>query len=515
MRWLSRLLVVLIVCIIAIAVPSVPAQAICVPYGIELSPKSGPPETEVTVYGHDFAEDRLVDIYYDGTRVATGRTDSGGDFIITFTVPEGGTGPYEVEADLMYTKVHAYFTVKPGLIVSPEKGPVGTTVAVKGQGFAKNEEDIELMYYTNDSYETIGRRIQANAQGSWETSFQIPPSTRGEHKIGAQGDVSRAYEVADAIFRVTAEISIDKSSGIVGDTITMTGNRFTANEKGIKILFGGEAVVTGIKANSHGYWEKSFKVPNMPTGTYSVNAEGEWTNQEDITALSFEIKSYIVLSTTAGYVGMDLTVTGHGFAANEDVVIMYDGSLVATAETDDTGNFEVTFSVPESRYGEHQVTVGYSADNAASAIFTMESEPPPLPQLVSPANGSRLGFMGKVAPTFEWSAVSDDSGVRYSLQIATSADVAATGEFVDPLVSVEVLAETSYTLDETDALPYGTYYWIVQAVDGAENESGWTAARSLRVGLLPRWGLIAIIVAAVVLLIALIRALVIRRRYYY
>ena len=126
----------------------------------------------------------------------------------------------------------------------------------------------------------------------------------------------------------------------------------------------------------------------------------------------------------------------------------------------------------------------------------MESDPPPIPQLVSPENRSRLRFMGKVAPTFEWSAVSDDSGVRYSLQIATSADVAAAGEFVDPLVSVEVLAETSYTLAETDALPYGTYYWIVQAVDGAENESGWTAAHSFRVGLLPRWGLIAIIVGS-------------------
>jgi hypothetical protein len=55
----------------------------------------------------------------------------------------------------------------------------------------------------------------------------------------------------------------------------------------------------------------------------------------------------------------------------------------------------------------------------------------------------------------------------------------------------------------------------VQAVDGVENESGWTAAHSFRVGFLPLWGLIAVIVAIVMLIIALIRALVIRRRYYY
>jgi len=54
----------------------------------------------------------------------------------------------------------------------------------------------------------------------------------------------------------------------------------------------------------------------------------------------------------------------------------------------------------------------------------------------------------------------------------------------------------------------------VQAVDGADNESDWTEARSFRAGLLPRWGLIAAIVAAVVLFAALIRALIRRQSLY-
>jgi len=165
-------------------------------------------------------------------------------------------------------------------------------------------------------------------------------------------------------------------------------------------------------------------------------------------------------------VGTDLTVTGQGFAANRDVSITYDGSQVATAETNDKGSFDVAFPVAESEYGEHKVAAGYGEENHANAIFTMESEPPPVPTLISPSNKSRLGFMGEVTPTFEWSEVSDDSGVRYSLQIATSADVTATGEFVEPMVSVAGLVETSYTLEETEALPLGTYYWIVPAPVG-------------------------------------------------
>jgi len=516
MRLLPRVLVVLVLCFIAIAMPPAPAQAaICVPWGIELSPKYGPPGTEVTVSGRDFAENTLVDIYYDGTIITTDRTDSSGDFTLRFTITEDCRGPYEVFADVGYTSADAYFIVMPGLTVSPEEGSVGTTVTVEGRGFARNEEDIALMYYLNGSYKTMESNIVANAKGSWETSFQIPSSSRGEHKLDAEGDVSKLYEVIDAIFRVTAEISIDESSGIVGDTITMTGSKFAVNEKGIQILFDGQAVVTDIEADGGGDWEASFQVPEMPAGDYSVTADGEQTLEEDVSELSFEILPDIVLSPDEGYVDTALTVTGQGFATNRDVSITYDGSQVATAETNDKGSFDVAFPVPESEYGEHKVAAGYGEENHANAIFTMESEPPSAPTLISPSNRSRMGFTGKMTPTFEWSEVSDDSGVRYNLQIATSANVTAAGEFVEPMVSVAGLVETSYTLAETEALPPGSYYWIVQAVDGAENESGWTAARSFRVGLMPLWGLIAAIAGAVVLLLLLIRALVIRRGIYY
>jgi len=519
MKLLPRLVIVLVVCLIAIALPAVPAQAQCGEPVIELSPGSGVPGTEVAVDGQFFDAGKPIDIYYAGTRIATGRTDSSGDFTLHFTIPEGCTGPYEVHAkvgaDVGYDTADSYLTVKPGLTVSPGKGPAGTTVTVKGRGFAKNEGDIELMYYLNGNYDMIEGHIIANANGSWERSFPIPLSTKGEHKLDAQGAVSKLYEVVDATFEVTAQLSMDKSSGIVGESITMTGSKFTAYEKNIQILFAGEAVVTDIKANAQGYWEKSFNVPEMPAGEYSVTAEGEQTKKEDIIALSFQIEPVVVLSPAEGHVGTDLAVTGHGFATNEDVLIMYDGGQVATATTNDQGSFDVSFLVRESQYGDHRVIVGYAGENHASAIFTVESDPPDTPTLMSPANRSRVGLIGKETPTFQWSAVSDDSGVHYRLQIAANDNVTGTGEFAHPILSITGLTETNYTLDETEALPHGTYYWIVQAVDGAQNESGWTSARSFRAGLLPRWAFIVIIVAIVVLILALIRAAVIRRRYYY
>jgi len=221
---------------------------------------------------------------------------------------------------------------------------------------------------------------------------------------------------------------------------------------------------------------------------------------------------YTTLDPDNGHVGTNLTVTGYRFATNANVVIEYDGIQKATATTDDNGNFGVNFVVPESQRGARQVTARDAAGNNGTAIFTMESVPPPVPEVKSPSNGTRVGLIAKVTPTFEWSAVSDESGVYYSLQIATSKNVTNSGEFVDPIVSVSNITGTNYTLNATDALPYGTYYWIVRAVDGAENAGNWTAPRSFRAGLLALWTFIVIIVAIAVLILTLVYFLIIRRR---
>ncbi len=525
MRLLCRLLVVLVVYLVAIALPATPAQADSEGPYITLSQFSGVPGDTVRVNGYNFTANTWVDIYYclntacltaDRIWRAEVKTDGDGDFRVTFTIPESYTGVHEVRVYIASLQATAEFTVKPGLTVSPEKGPVGTTVTVEGHGFAQDERNIELRYYLNSTYETVASNIRADDYGSWQKTFQIPPSAKGSHKIDAKGADSTFAAVKDATFEVTPGISLDKSSGSVGESITMTGSGFAANERDIKILFAGQAMVTDIRADAVGYWEEDFEVPEMPKGTYTVTADGERTKKEDITALSFEIKPGIVLSPDEGHVGMDLTVAGRGFAANKNVAIKYDDSQVETTETNNKGSFEVSFVVPESQHGEHQVTAEDAAGNNATAIFIMESDPPAdTPELISPADGSRVGFIGKIRPTFEWSEISDDSGVYYSLQIATSANVTATGEFADPIVSKERLVGTNYTLNATEALAYGTYYWIVQAVDRAGNAGNWTTACSFRAGVMPLWGFILSIVGAAALIGTAVYFFIIRRRIYY
>lgn len=501
MRLIPRLVIVFVLCLVIIGLRPLPAQAqnMCRYPEIRLSARSGLPGDVLTVYGWEFQPGDYVDIYYDETKIDHRLTDSAGAFDITFTVPESPTGDHMVRAVAVDENIEreARFTVRPGLTISPERGPVGTNVTVQGRGFAGYETRIEVRYYPNGFYETVADNIEADVRGSWEASFEIPPSTRGEYTIAALGAVNILVRaVKSAVFEVGPGIMIDETSGSAGQRIEVSASGFTPNERGIRILFDGEAAATGILADDRGYWEESFHLPELPQGEYSLTAEGDRTRKEEIGELTFQIKPAIVLRPDQGHVGMNVTAAGRGFPADEEVVILYDGSPIATATADAQGSFDADFSVPESRHGERPVVAGHDTANHATAIFTMESNPPQTPELVSPRDGRRVGFFGKVRPTLEWLEVLDDSGVRYSLQVATSADF--TQESV--LASVTGLTGTSYTLPGAEALPNGTYYWRVQSVDGAENESGWTGASSFRAGRLPLWAFIVIIVFLALLL---------------
>jgi hypothetical protein len=382
MRLIFRVAIALILCLVAVALPAEPTRANGAQ--ISLSPDDGVPGEEVRVYGYNFtAEARLYVYYYpDGDRIQLARveTDDDGDFRVDVVIPDSYTGAHDVYAE-DEDDIYAYadFDVEPGLTVDPEEGPVGTDVTIEGHGFAEDEEDIEVRYYLDGNYTTIADNIEADEDGWWEVDFQIPTSDQGNHEIDAQGDDSSFAEVHDVTFEVMPSVSLDKYSGSVGESITMKGNGFVANERDITILFDGEAVETEIRADDSGYWQESFQVPELAGDTYDVTAEGEYTDKEDIDELSFEIGPGLVLSPSQGHVGTDLTVTGGGFTTNQNIIVRYDGTQNVTARSDSNGM--------------RQVTAEVNGLVEATATFTMESQAPDVPDLILPADGSRVGIL--------------------------------------------------------------------------------------------------------------------------
>ena len=530
-RLLAGLAIPLVVCLAAFPWAAPPAGADNGDPTILVHPASGVPGVLVTVSGTGFAATQWFDIYYEAaygewSLINTTRTWTDGSLSITFGIPESSRGWHEIrvtDADEPGAPgpglAHTQFSVRPMVAITAPpgaRGSLGTRVTVRGTGFEVREDRIEILLGGDVVSE---EEFEADRYGTWEGTFLVPPTTSGEHDVRARGRYTEARDVNRAVLTVEPGISLDRYDGSPGQSIVMTGNAFASRERQIRIIFHGKELDTeDIRADERGQWQASFEVPELPAGEYLVTADGSLTRREHISDLEFSIKPGLDLSPAEGHVGMNLTITGRGFAPNEDLVILYDEEEMATTrpvKADDKGSFQESFLVPESRHGLHWVTA-LGEDNQATVRFTMESDPPEeIPEPISPRDGARTGFVGSVTPRLEWSEVYDPSDVYYSLQISASVNVTSSGEFIDPILFIERLVGTSYTLDEAEALSYGTYYWIVRAVDRADNAGNWTAPYSLRAGLLPMWAFIAIIVGAVLLAGGLVYFLVLRQRRYY
>jgi hypothetical protein len=130
----------------------------------------------------------------------------------------------------------------------------------------------------------------------------------------------------------------------------------------------------------------------------------------------------------------------------------------------------------------------------------METTAPPVPRIAAPKDGGRVGYIGDVKVSFDWTDVEDPSGVHYELEISTQSNFSTT------LLRVTDLNDSQYTLTEAEALSHGEYYWRVRAIDDAGNASDWTQLSTLKAGYITMKTLIIIIccVIAFIILVSIV-----------
>lgn len=289
-----------------------------------------------------------------------------------------------------------------------------------------------------------------------------------------------------------AEIALYPGAGHVGRNVQVTGTGFDEWSY-VAIYYDNQRVNTNpalIRTDHHGYFTASFTVPESTVGEHRLLViDGKGNGRE----ATFRVTPQISINRHSGVVGTEARVEGTGFEGNSIITIYYDNEKVNTNSpsitTDRYGSFTATFVAPSSVGGKHTVLATDKEDNEGQSTFSMESTPPPVPNLTSPAHGAKTTSH---TPTFDWSDVTDPSGVRNTLQVANNP------EFSSLLLSKEGLTQSQYTLNDDEALGRGTYYWRVKAIDGASNESSWSTTRSLAITLLPTWAFITVIVAGVV-----------------
>jgi len=466
---------------------------------ITISPDTGAGGTQITVTGKGFANtEATISVYYDGVVVASGVTATAtGGWTANFPAPDGAGGIHYVDAGGATTLVDSVanvpFTVAPKIAIAPTSGLAGTVVTVTGSGFAASETGIII---TLDS-QPMGPPVNADVNGKWAGAFTAPAGAGGSHNVGAYGNATTAPAVTLVPFSIAAKITVNPVSGTVGSKATVTGASFGASESSISISWDGTPLVTGLNADAQGNWSGSITVPPSAAGNHQVLASGSFTLPAGVAPMSFSVLPDVAVAPATGFVGTSVSLTGTGFAASKALTVTYEGADIITApnpaSTSAQGGFTVTFVAPRSKGGAHRIRVT-DGTNTRDVDWSMDSTPPPLPALSTPLDGERISMFGNVPVTFQWTSVTDPSGVFYAMQVSV------TNDFATNVLQKEGLTNAAYTTTEAETLPLGTYYWRVKAIDGAYNESAWATPLVLRVGWIPLWAFIVIVVLAVLLI---------------
>jgi hypothetical protein len=132
--------------------------------------------------------------------------------------------------------------------------------------------------------------------------------------------------------------------------------------------------------------------------------------------------------------------------------------------------------LPDGSYAWKVIAINKASENeSAVSKFTIDTVPPGVPAPLSPLNGDNVRDN---TPTFDWSDVTDSSGVSYMLEVAADNAFTLIG------LSKTSLTTSSYTLTSAEPLPNGTYYWHVRAIDGAKNYGNFSPTQSFVVNTL-------------------------------
>lgn len=188
-----------------------------------------------------------------------------------------------------------------------------------------------------------------------------------------------------------------------------------------------------------------------------------------------------LLSPTDGSTTSDTTPTFDWTNVSDPCVVTYriqvddSGPGFSSPEIDVAGLATSAYTPPlalgEGTYWWRvRASDGSQLDSPWSAVWTVTvNAPPGAPALQSPANGACIVS----TPSFDWSDVSDPSGVSYQLQADNSAG------FTSPEIDVSGLLASDYS--PGIVLGAGGYTWRVRAVDGLGLVGAWSAIRSFTI----------------------------------
>ena len=277
------------------------------------TPAEGYPGTVVTLSGLAFGSSDLKTKVKLGEKVV--KILSVTDNKIEVQIPkDASTDKFTVTiTDRGSSTAQSMFTVWVPLALSsfsPEKGEVGTIVAIKGTGFLPDVKKVAV---------TLGKqKLQILGLTPTEISVKIPAgAASGKLVVDVKGRGTLETASPYTVVIPPVVLKFTPTSGQVGQVVTIQGKNFGFSVDNIRVWVGPDktkqfCIVQQITADK----VTCTVQPGTPTGpvTLAVKDMGQVTSKE-----TFTVEEPLVLtgfSPASGFPGTSVTITGTGFSAD-------------------------------------------------------------------------------------------------------------------------------------------------------------------------------------------------------
>ncbi|MGP8077725.1 MAG: beta strand repeat-containing protein [Thermoplasmata archaeon] len=373
------------------------------------SPASGPTGTLVTFGGTGFLGNALVRLSWTGGTACRLVSSPTGGFTCSFAIPNVPSGDYVFTATNGSGTTSVTFTVLPSLVVSPTRGPVGTTLTFLGAGYPALQT-VQVGWSAGPicSHAT-------STTGGFSCSFTLPATSLGVHTFW--GNDTETGSSSKATFTVVPQLTVSPVAGPVGTLLEFNGSGFSP-VSGVTVSWTAGSVCSATTADSG-----SFQCTvSLPSATFGVHVFKATDGSGHTANATFSVTPQLILTPSSGLVGTKVALTGSGYGSAVAVTVNWAGGTACSNTTTAAGGFACKYTIPVGTAGGvYPFTGADGTGDTAVATFTVITS-----LSVAPARG-----MAGTSVTFSGSgyAASSTVSVTWAHGTACSVPTSISGTF--------------------------------------------------------------------------------------
>ena len=315
---------------------------------LTLNKVAGPSGTVVRANGRGFTPGAFI---HNGTieynmidcGVVSGvvRVRTNGQFTIDIVIPDAGdTDDFElyiqeVNGALIDASADFEQTGRPVVELSPEYGPVGSTITVRGYNFTQINGATVVLSLDGSS----PKSVTTNTAGEFTTTYRIPGASGTPNMVAAQADYGITAAHAFRVGFITVVMFPDEVAA--GARVTVSGSGFDP-ARTCNITLNGDLWIDDVAVGANGVITTTEHVPSMEAGTYTVVVTESVSGISVSVQLTITENTYVETNPLVAPGGYTVNIMGYNFAelpgSNDLTFVLYNETYELTLDVTHNGN---------------------------------------------------------------------------------------------------------------------------------------------------------------------------------